>query len=80
MLEVGNYVTRKHEDNPTGIVLSVYGSIDATVRWGVADGNEYIEVLPQADLKLVTHHIYNKEGDEPEVVHNNVFEGEDSSQ
>ena len=73
-ISVGDYVSRKGESQPIGIVTDVYGRISAKVRWGIQDGDEFTEDLNIHDLVLVTEEIKNKlELPEPEVVAHNVF-------
>ena len=73
MLRVGDYVTLKDTDHPTGIVEDLFGSITATVRWGISDGRVFREYLNQEDLQVVTHHVANAIENGSEVVHRNIF-------
>lgn len=60
LLQVNDYVRKKGQEKPTGIVEDVLANM-VTVRWGVADKRIYRENCPMDDLEIVDHEIISPE-------------------
>lgn len=73
MIEVGDYVNRKGAEQPVGIVTEVFHRFSVNVRWGIADGKEFIEEIPQDQLESHKKNSINKDTGEVDLGHQSVF-------